>query len=80
MEYLETTDDHWQPALEVQRELAAKSMHRSVKLPNLIVAAVAEGERLTLLHYDAGFEYIAEVTGQAVEWVVPRGSAASAEA
>jgi len=27
-----------------------------------------------VLHYDAGFDVIASVTGQPVEWVVPRGS------
>jgi len=29
---------------------------------------------MSVLHYDADFELIAEVTGQPVEWVVPRGS------
>lgn len=74
LEYVETTDQHWQRALEVQRTLAAKSMHRSVKLPDLLIAAVAELDKLTLLHYDSDFDYIAEVTRQKVEWVVPRGS------
>jgi hypothetical protein len=27
-----------------------------------------------VLHYDADFERIAAITGQAVEWVVPAGS------
>ncbi|MGH1561446.1 PIN domain nuclease [Mumia sp. DW29H23] len=74
LEYVETIDAHWQRALEVQRELAARSKHRSVKLPDLLIAAVAELDGLTLLHYDSDFEYVAEITGQSVEWVVPRGS------
>ena len=74
LEYVETTDLHWQRALQVQRELAARSMHRSVKLPDLLIAAVAELEGLTLLHYDADFDVIAEITRQTVEWIVPRGS------
>lgn len=43
-------------------------------IPDLIVAAAAEGAELTVLHYDSDFELIATVTGQEVEWVVPRGS------
>ena len=30
---------------------------------------------MVLLHYDADFDRIAAVTGQAMEWVVPRGTA-----
>jgi predicted nucleic acid-binding protein len=47
---------------------------RSVGLPDLLIAAVAERERVTVLHYDADYEIIAKVTGQAIRWVVPRGS------
>jgi predicted nucleic acid-binding protein len=61
-------------ALEVQAHLAKHSQHRGVQLPDLIVAACAEGAGLTVLHYDADYERIAEVTGQPVRWVVPRGS------
>jgi hypothetical protein len=38
------------------------------------VAAAAQLAGLTVLHYDADFELIATVTGQDVEWIVPRGS------
>jgi predicted nucleic acid-binding protein len=38
------------------------------------VAAAAETAGLTTVHYDADFELIAEVTGQATQWVVPAGS------
>ncbi|HZV72881.1 MAG TPA: PIN domain nuclease [Conexibacter sp.] len=61
-------------ALEVQGRLAERSQHRGVPLPDLIVAACAESADLTVMHYDADYERIAEVTGQSVQWVVPRGS------
>lgn len=61
-------------ALEVQALLARRSQHRAVSLPDLIVAACAEGAGLTVLHYDADFDRIARVTGQSVQWVLPRGS------
>ena len=40
-----------------------------------MIAATAERYGATVLHYDADFDVIAEVTGQPVRWVVPRGSA-----
>jgi predicted nucleic acid-binding protein len=61
-------------ALEVQGMFAARSEHRGVTLPDLLVAACAERAELTVLHYDKDFERIAELTGQTVQWVVPRGS------
>jgi predicted nucleic acid-binding protein len=61
-------------ALEVQSMLAERSQHRAVPLPDLLVAACAEGAGLTVLHYDTDFERIAKLTGQPVRWVVPRGS------
>jgi predicted nucleic acid-binding protein len=61
-------------ALEVQAMLAARSQHRGVSLPDLLVAACAEHAGLTVLHYDSDFERIGAVTGQPTQWVVPRGS------
>ncbi len=63
-------------ALEVQAELAQRSQHRAVPLPDLLVAACAENAGLTVLHYDADYQRIAKLTGQAVQWIVPRGSVA----
>ena len=63
-------------ALEVQGRLAKRSQHRAVPLPDLIVAACAESAGLTVLHYDADYDRIAEITGQPVRWVIPRGSVA----
>ena len=73
-EWLATHDEDWRRALEVQAVLWRGGQMRSVGLPDLLVAAVAERERVTVLHYDADYEIIAKVTGQATRWVVPRGS------
>lgn len=70
------TDGAADRALEVQGVLAARSQHRSVPLPDLLVAACAELAGLTVLHYDADYDRIAEVTGQPVQWVVSRGTVA----
>jgi predicted nucleic acid-binding protein len=63
-----------QRAREVQAELVRRGQHRAVSIPDLLVAAVAEVERLSVLHYDADIELVAGITGQQAEWVVPRGS------
>lgn len=60
-------------ALEVQGLLARRGAHR-LPIADLLIAAAAERAGLVVLHYDADFTRIAEVTGQAEEWVVPRGS------
>ena len=61
-------------ALEVQAELARTGRHRAASMTDLLVAAAAEANGLDVIHYDADFDLIAEVTGQPVRWVVPRGS------
>ena len=61
-------------ATQIQRALIDAGTHRGVSVADLLLAAVAEVERLTVLHYDADFDRIASVTGQATEWVAPRGS------
>lgn len=63
-------------ALQVQAALAATSQHRAVSLPDLIIAACAELNGLTVLHYDADFDRIAKITAQPTRWVVPQGSVA----
>ena len=57
--------------MDVQGELAKSGRHR-VPIPDLLVAAAAEIADLTVLHYDSDYDTISEVTGQPVEWVVPR--------
>jgi predicted nucleic acid-binding protein len=63
-----------QRAREVQVELIRRGQHRAVSIPDLLVAAVAEIERLSVLHYDADFDLVASITGQPVEWLLPRGT------
>ena len=61
-------------SVEVMGLLARRGKHRAVSIPDLLIAAVAERERLSVLHYDRDFDLIASVTGQKVEWIVPAGS------
>jgi predicted nucleic acid-binding protein len=63
-------------ALEVQRLLAHKAglHHRSVKIPDLLVAATAELAGLTVLHYDEDYERVGAITGQSTAWIAERGS------
>lgn len=75
-EILVTDQEVWDRALDVQRQLAGRSMTRSVGIPDLLVAAVAELHRVTVLHYDTDFDHVASITRQPAEWVVPRGGAA----
>jgi predicted nucleic acid-binding protein len=70
------TDTTVDRASEVQSLLADRAQHRTVPLPDLLIAACAEAAGLTVLHYDADYERIAKLTGQPVQWVVPRGSVA----
>jgi len=61
-------------AREVQARLVERGQHRAVGVPDLLIAATAEVEGLTVLHYDADFDLIADVTDQPTEWIAPRGS------
>jgi predicted nucleic acid-binding protein len=74
-EYFPMTDGIAQRAVEVQGLLAQRAQHRSVSIPDLLIAATAERYALTVLHYDGDYDRIAAVTGQATEWVVPPGTA-----
>ena len=71
--HVELAEATFQRAIEVQGLLAMRGQHR-VPMPELIIAAAAERAGMVLLHYDADFDRIASVTGQAMEWVVVRGS------
>jgi predicted nucleic acid-binding protein len=72
-ERVPVNDDVFDRAVEIQAELARTGRHR-IPIPDLLIAAASESADLTVLHYDADFDAIAEVTGQRTEWVVPRGS------
>jgi predicted nucleic acid-binding protein len=66
----------WVEARRVFGELAARGPlhHRQVKIPDLLIAAVAARNGLTVLHYDADYDLIAGVTRQPTRWVAPRGT------
>ncbi|MFJ7628335.1 PIN domain nuclease [Streptomyces sp. NPDC097595] len=74
-DYLHVTEDTFARALEIQRHALHAGSHRALSLPDLLIAATAELNRLTVLHYDGDFDMIASLTGQPAEWVVPPGSA-----
>jgi predicted nucleic acid-binding protein len=61
-------------AERAQALLAEASQHRGPVPIDLLVAATAQEYGVTLLHYDRHFDAIAEVTGQRMEWLAPRGS------
>jgi len=61
-------------ALEVMEGMAASGVHRGAKPVDHVIAAAAELAGLAVLHYDDDFERIAQVTGQTVTWVAPRGT------
>ena len=69
------TDADHRRALEVQAALSARGQHRALSLVDGLVAAAAEARGLTVLHYDADFELVGAITGQATEWIVERGTA-----
>jgi len=73
-EWLPIHDEDWRRALDVQAALWRSGKVRAVGFPDLLIAAVAEREKVTVLHYDPDFDLIAKVTEQSVQWVVPRGT------
>ncbi len=73
-EHLAIDDRVWRRAEAVQAVLAQRSQLRSVGIPDLLIAAVADLHRIPVVHYDADFEHVAAVTEQDVRWVVPRGT------
>jgi predicted nucleic acid-binding protein len=69
-------EEHWQRALWVDERLSARGAahQRSVKHPDLLIAAAAEAAGAAVLHYDADYDRIAEITGQPTRWLAPAGS------
>jgi predicted nucleic acid-binding protein len=65
----------WREARRVFGELADRGPlhHRQVKIPDLVIAAVAARNGLTLVHYDSDYDIVASVTGQPTRWAAPRG-------
>jgi predicted nucleic acid-binding protein len=72
--WLDVSTDVMNRAMATHRALARTSQHRNFRLPDLIIAATAELNGATVLHYDTDYDRIAEVTGQPTEWVAARGS------
>ncbi len=60
-------------ALAIQALLAQRGQHR-LPIPDLLIVTAAEVNGLVVLHYDAGFDRIADLTGQQTEWIVPKCS------
>jgi predicted nucleic acid-binding protein len=73
-EWLAIHDEDWHRALDVQATLWRSGRVRAVGFPDLLIAAVAEREHVTLVHYDSDYDLIAGVTGQPMQWVVPPGT------
>jgi predicted nucleic acid-binding protein len=73
-EYLPTNDEHWQAALNAQRELARTGRHRAVGVHDLLTAVLAAAHNLTVVHYDSDFETAATVLAFEHRWVLPRGT------
>ncbi|MEU2748227.1 PIN domain nuclease [Streptomyces collinus] len=64
-------DRAYDRAWRVQEALTKRGQHRSAGPVDLVVAATAELQGLTLLHRDRDVECIAAVTGQALQWYGP---------
>jgi predicted nucleic acid-binding protein len=73
-EYLPTDDEHWQTALGAQRQLASTGRHCAVGMADLLIATLADAHDVTLIHYDADFEIVAEVLPFRHQWVLERGT------
>ena len=69
--------EEWTRARQIYQlieERQGTNARRSVKLPDLLIAACAERHGVSLVHYDHDYDAIAGVTGQSARWVAERGS------
>jgi len=73
-EWFPMPDEVWDRALQVQGALSEQGRLRTVRFPDLLIAATAERHHVGVIHYDGDYDLIASVTGQTTEWVVPKGS------
>lgn len=64
-------DRAYDRAWRVPELLTRKGQHRNAGAVDLVVAATAELQGLTLLHRDQDFDCIAAVTGQPLQWYGP---------
>jgi predicted nucleic acid-binding protein len=63
----------FQRATEIQAALTDLGTHRSAGAVDLLVAATAELNGFTLLHYHRDFDQIVRATGQPAQWIMPPG-------
>lgn len=73
--FIAVADADHRRSLELQEVMMGRGQHRALSLVDALVAAMAEARELTVLHYDADFERIAELTGLGHQWIVRRGTA-----
>lgn len=70
---VEVTQQTFDDAIEIQHLLARAGRHQS-PIHDLLIAAAARSADLTVVHYDADFERIADVIPLEHEWVAPAGT------
>ncbi len=63
-------------AREAQHDLVRVGLHRAIPVADLLLAALAERHRLTVLHYDHDFDRLRQSTGLRFgsDWLAPAGS------
>lgn len=74
LERIDTPEDIWERASEIQEALTEQAQHRSASIAGLLVAATARASGLEVLHYDRDFDTIARYTEQPTRWIVPAGT------
>ncbi|MEV8018817.1 PIN domain nuclease [Streptomyces sp. NPDC086554] len=79
-DYLPCPDEVWDVAIETQDKAVEKGNHRAFSTADLVIAATAQRNRVTVLHYDEDYDQIAELTDYASRWVIDRGTADAAAA
>ena len=52
----------------------ARTIQHQIKVPDLLIAAIAQRHQLTVLHYDKDYDKISATTGQATQWIAPAGT------
>ena len=72
LDWVDTPEDIWEQAAEIQEALTEQAQHRSASIPDLLVAATARARGLEILHYDRDFDTIARFTEHPARWIVPR--------
>lgn len=69
----ETRTTDFESAQETMAVLA-RTAQQQIKVPALLIAAIAQRHQLTVLHYDKDYDKISAVTGQATQWIAPAGT------